>query len=1032
MPRRGNVPKRDVLPDPMYNSKVVTKLINQIMLDGKKGVAQKIGYDAFEFCRNLTIYCYRNSPAHTYATDNSIPYVLINNLKLLDVIERAGELDRTLYTDDSLAKLDAAVSAVNLDAENLTQETIDSWYEAIVKAFDELEYRYFYKPTFYVPEVIYMNNKGTVGQYYYGVNTNGAVTQNTPLSTAASGALVYWNLPGATSIRITCELSSNAFAGNTNSGYAVPSSTSTTTSGITAMTIGDVTRADTAIASTGWMGTSSYSANMTALTISSAIAANTYRFLKWTATYICNNQTYTQHAYTILFNNHQSYNVWCECTNKNSVHSDAYSKIRLNINGVTMGENASGSDSDSSSYTVIGSAQLIYDSTRFSNSSYYPNFTAWYEEASWLEKGSGYVGNFSPMIIGTSATQIEAVLGGSFYIQTTCYSEYKDSQTDSTALFSVQTKGINKSNLRSNYWSWIKNQRSEGYDTTQYDTYQLTLLQAAAALAVPGSTDTSATLPDDSGFNPDNNNIEDSNLKDAINRAEAIDRTLYTDDSLSKLDAAVSAVNLDADDLTQEMVNAWCEAIEKALGELSYKDADYTRINTLKESADKLDRSLYTTDSLSALYDAFSAVEYNLSVDKQSQVDLWAEAIEDALQNLEYLPADYSAVEEALETAQKIDRRYYSQISLIQLDTAVNAVDYSLNISEQERVNSFAKAITDAVNALEYASVVLRHEECGVIVSATAKEIKPETLLAVEEIDPSNYEGTNFAVGGSIRSLHFYDINLLYNAVIVQPDGTVTVKIRLKDGVDPNKCKVYHVTEDIVNPLVRFANTIDGNYIVFETDHFSEFAVIEVETVVDRIEISSLPIKTEYGIGEVLDLSGMKVTAYYSNGTDKVIDDYNVGLVTLDSIGTKVVTVYYTFGNITKTVEFTVTVTVEKSTVDILENDSSVSFVHKKLGFFSLYTKASIQLGINLDLPDEFTVRWSSDNKKVLVDENGKVTCKGLIGAKKANITVEILDKDGKVISSDTVSVIFYKLSIQLSMLVSKAVDIYKKSIVQY
>ena len=47
MPRRGQVSKRDVLPDPMYNSKLVTKLINNIMLDGKKGVAQKIVYDAF-------------------------------------------------------------------------------------------------------------------------------------------------------------------------------------------------------------------------------------------------------------------------------------------------------------------------------------------------------------------------------------------------------------------------------------------------------------------------------------------------------------------------------------------------------------------------------------------------------------------------------------------------------------------------------------------------------------------------------------------------------------------------------------------------------------------------------------------------------------------------------------------------------------------------------------------------------------------------------------------------------------------------
>ena len=48
MPRKGHIQKRDVLPDPVYNSKLVTKLINNIMLDGKKGVAEKIVYGAFE------------------------------------------------------------------------------------------------------------------------------------------------------------------------------------------------------------------------------------------------------------------------------------------------------------------------------------------------------------------------------------------------------------------------------------------------------------------------------------------------------------------------------------------------------------------------------------------------------------------------------------------------------------------------------------------------------------------------------------------------------------------------------------------------------------------------------------------------------------------------------------------------------------------------------------------------------------------------------------------------------------------------
>ena len=51
MPRKGYIAKREVLPDPIYNSKVVTKLVNNIMLDGKKSVAQKIVYDAFDIIK---------------------------------------------------------------------------------------------------------------------------------------------------------------------------------------------------------------------------------------------------------------------------------------------------------------------------------------------------------------------------------------------------------------------------------------------------------------------------------------------------------------------------------------------------------------------------------------------------------------------------------------------------------------------------------------------------------------------------------------------------------------------------------------------------------------------------------------------------------------------------------------------------------------------------------------------------------------------------------------------------------------------
>ncbi len=73
MPRKGNIPKRDVLPDPVYGSKVITKLINNVMLDGKKGVAQEIVYDALSKVEQTTE---KNAlEAFNQAMNNILPLV---------------------------------------------------------------------------------------------------------------------------------------------------------------------------------------------------------------------------------------------------------------------------------------------------------------------------------------------------------------------------------------------------------------------------------------------------------------------------------------------------------------------------------------------------------------------------------------------------------------------------------------------------------------------------------------------------------------------------------------------------------------------------------------------------------------------------------------------------------------------------------------------------------------------------------------------------------------------------------------------
>ncbi|MBE6936087.1 MAG: 30S ribosomal protein S7 [Ruminococcaceae bacterium] len=75
MPRRGSVPKRDVLPDPLYNSKLVTKLVNNIMYDGKKSTAQKIVYGAFDIVKDKT----GKEPLEVFtaAMDNIMPVLEI-------------------------------------------------------------------------------------------------------------------------------------------------------------------------------------------------------------------------------------------------------------------------------------------------------------------------------------------------------------------------------------------------------------------------------------------------------------------------------------------------------------------------------------------------------------------------------------------------------------------------------------------------------------------------------------------------------------------------------------------------------------------------------------------------------------------------------------------------------------------------------------------------------------------------------------------------------------------------------------------
>lgn len=462
-------------------------------------------------------------------------------------------------------------------------------------------------------------------------------------------------------------------------------------------------------------------------------------------------------------------------------------------------------------------------------------------------------------------------------------------------------------------------------------------------------------------------------LNEQLAAAQAVDRSLYTAASLAALDDAVAAAVLGAQ-TTQTTVDAWAAAIQKAIAGLQYKPADYTAVDAQIQNAQSLNRTLYTQSSLQTIDDAIAAVDRTLPIVRQREVDAFALAIAQAIRDAANRPADYSGVELALQAAQSVERVLFTSSSLAALDEAVNEVVYGLDITQQAQVDAYADQINLAVSGLSWCSVVLRNELHGVLVSATAKEIHPETLLAVDEIDPSVFEIADFAVGGHIKSVRYYDVTLLRQAQIVQPNGAVEVKVQLSDGVDPAKCRVYHVTEDLVDPLVRVASSLDGNYIVFYADHFSEYAVIEVETVLERIAVTALPQKTQVAVGETFTGGGLEVTAYFSDGTQQVVTDYDLSAVDTSSVGEKTVSVYYTFNGITRSDQFTVLVTAETAArVEITVDGAPTQYFDKRVRLFQPYAKESVSLKCKTTANESVRIEWSSNNTKVRVDENGTV-----------------------------------------------------------
>ena len=175
------------------------------------------------------------------------------------------------------------------------------------------------------------------------------------------------------------------------------------------------------------------------------------------------------------------------------------------------------------------------------------------------------------------------------------------------------------------------------------------------------------------------------------------DLTVYTDESVAALNTAVDGVVRGKAFVSQANVDAMAQAIEDAIAALQYKDADYTKVDEAVAKANALNKDNYK--DFSAVEAAVNAVVRDKNITEQSEVNAMAKAIEDAIAALQYKDADYTKVDATIANANALNKNDYKDFSSV--EAAVNAVVRGKNITEQSEVDKMAKAIEDAIAALE-------------------------------------------------------------------------------------------------------------------------------------------------------------------------------------------------------------------------------------------------------------------------------------------------------------------------------------------
>ena len=289
----------------------------------------------------------------------------------------------------------------------------------------------------------------------------------------------------------------------------------------------------------------------------------------------------------------------------------------------------------------------------------------------------------------------------------------------------------------------------------------------------------------------------DITANNLLEKLSLVNKAEHCDDSLLENDTNSCSY-------WDKQINQWTEAINSAILDLKYKPADYTKTNEALIKALLINRELYTIDSLNVLDNAVMKVESGKSIKEQNIVDNYTLEINNALDSLIYIEANYVDLLNYLEQIKSINRDNYTTDSLLKLDKIINSIDYTLKINEQAKVDNYLLLLKKTYNKLTLKEIEYKFNE---------QEYKFENDSIIMIINGPYEMFDNLYINDELVNKKYYSIEQDNTKISLSKEylerlsnGTYDIKAVYKNNSKATS-KLIIQQEEIINP-----NTYDRIY----------------------------------------------------------------------------------------------------------------------------------------------------------------------------------------------------------------------------